>query len=72
MIIKLDWDSDFFEMNVAECNISDKNEFTIQNNIFDLIYIKSNIDFNLIKSNFTISNEEVKLVFSKKIKMLLP
>lgn len=68
MIKKLAWDSDFFELNVGEFTSTNQDKLSINSYVFDLIYIKSDVDFRLTESNFTVSNEEVKLVFSKKIK----
>ena len=66
MIRKLDWDSSFFKIDVGEC-VYDSELQTQQNDDFDLLYIKSDHDFDLVLSGYTNSFSETKLVYGKKI-----
>ena len=64
MINRLDWDSNFFEIEIGEL-ISQEN-FNYENaDTFDLFYIKSNKDFELEINNFENTFSENKVVFSK-------
>lgn len=65
MIKKLTWDSDFFELNVGE--VIFKKEKLLNNYTFDLIYIKSNSDFELNISNYINTLSETKILYSKKL-----
>ena len=68
MIKKLDWDSNFFDLKIGEFINIDSKKIVMQDDSFDLVYIKSNIDYLLVDVNYYISNEEVKITFAKKIR----
>lgn len=66
MIKKLNWDTDFFDIEIGELTINE--EFNIsQANKYDLLYVKSNKEFDLKIENFINSFSEKKIVFSKSI-----
>lgn len=64
---RLGWDSLFFNLEVAEAEISSSeiDLSSLQN--FDLIYTKSAQDFQLDTKDFTIGATEEKVVFSKNL-----
>lgn len=64
MIHKLEWDSDFFGIEIGE--ITYGNKFDNQDS-YDLLYINNDIDFEIEIENFTNSFSETKLIFSKDI-----
>jgi dTDP-4-amino-4,6-dideoxy-D-galactose acyltransferase len=68
MLKRLDWDSNFFEFEVGEM-IAD--EYCNFNNLpnFDLLYLKSNFNFDLEINNFQKTFQEVKLVFEREINL---
>ncbi len=66
MINKLDWDSDFFEIEVGEL-IYENNSNVENSNDFGLLYIKSNQQFNVEINGFVNNFHETKIVFSKNI-----
>ena len=71
MIKKLNWDSDFFGMKVGELVM--KSDLIIDEQLdYDLIYVKSNSEFNLSIKNYTKTFNETKIVFSKELKELQP
>ncbi len=66
MINRLDWDSKFFEIEIGE--LIYQKHFNYENvDIFDLLYIKSNNDFELEINNFKNAFSETKVVFSKNL-----
>jgi len=68
MIRKLDWDSNFFDLKIGEFINIDNEKIVIQDDSFDLVYIKSNFDCPLANINYNISNQEVKITFAKKLR----
>ncbi|WP_395044763.1 GNAT family N-acetyltransferase [Flavobacterium sp.] len=64
MVKYLDWDSNFFKIKVGEL-IFDKLDFLIDFSNFDLIYIKSEQDFDLNLNDFKNSFSETKAIFTK-------
>lgn len=64
MIKRLDWDSDFFGLQIGEL-IYESNLET--DNSYDLLYVINNCDFEIEIENFTNSFSETKLIFSKNI-----
>lgn len=67
MISKLDWDSGFFNLNVGEINFKDCKE-TLNYSDFDLLYVVSTDDFDLILDGFSNSFSEEKIKFHKELK----
>ena len=66
MINRLDWDSNFFEIEIGELICQE--HFNLENaEFFDLFYIKSNKDFELEINNFENTFSENKVVFSKNL-----
>lgn len=64
MVKKLTWDSDFFKKNIGQIDAS---EFKKANLLeYDLIYVTSQTDFNIVIQDFECTFEEVKVVFEKK------
>lgn len=66
-INKLNWDSDFFKINVGELIVDDSHSIDdscLQN--FDLIVVKQNTDNQIQLKNFDTPFEETKFVFTKK------
>ncbi len=69
MINRLDWDSNFFEIEIGELICQE--HFNYGNaDVFDLLYIKSNKDFELEINNFENVFSETKVVFSKNLNFL--
>ncbi|KIX20500.1 hypothetical protein SY27_11320 [Flavobacterium sp. 316] len=67
MIKRLEWDSNFFEMEIGE--LFYKQQLNIEDVIkYHLLYVKGNEDFEAIIPNFTNSFSEIKVVFAKKLK----
>jgi dTDP-4-amino-4,6-dideoxy-D-galactose acyltransferase len=66
MIKKLLWDSDFFNIKIADCCYQKPVNFKNLND-FDLIYFKSGAPFNMRIKGFRNSFSEVKMVFIKNI-----
>ncbi len=64
MIKKLDWDSDFFQIKVGEF-ILNNNKNEIGKIDFDLIYVKSDSEFQLDITGFEKTFTEIKTIFSK-------
>lgn len=63
----LDWDSTFFNLKIGE---TDVDSFDVNNiSSFDLVYIKSLIDFTLNIENYTNSYSELKITYSKELKI---
>lgn len=67
-IKKLDWDSNFFNIKVGEV-VNPAENTTILNDDFDLLYVKSNEDVTIAIPNFTMNFAEVKVIFSKEIRI---
>jgi dTDP-4-amino-4,6-dideoxy-D-galactose acyltransferase len=65
---RLDWDSDFFEKEIAEIEyeVNISTDFS-ELNVFDLIVVKNNEKEDLIIPNFELNFQETKVLFSKKI-----
>jgi dTDP-4-amino-4,6-dideoxy-D-galactose acyltransferase len=64
---KLDWDSQFFNLEVAELNLEQElilHEFFLD---FDLLYVKQEKEFEFVIPNFEKTFLETKIVFNKKI-----
>lgn len=67
MVKKLQWDSDFFDLNVGEINY-DKNFQDSENEAdFDLIYIIATEDFQLDLLDFENTFSETKIIFTKTV-----
>jgi len=66
MIRRLDWDSNFFNLNVGEL-IYDKDCEKDSFSVYDLIYVISHEDFQLELDDFENSFSEIKVVFTKKL-----
>lgn len=66
MVKTLQWDSDFFNLNVGEINYDQKH---IQKNVsnYDLIYVFSNDDFVLKLDNFENTFSETKVIYIKNL-----
>ncbi len=67
MIKRLDWDSDFFNLTVGELEY-DLASKPIDTIAFDLIYVKTQNDFNLEIPGYIPTFSETKIVFAKKLK----
>ena len=66
MIKKLQWDSDFFNLNVGDLTAKDySNSMAFCD--FDLIYVKSDEDCEINIDGFENSFSETKIIFSKSI-----
>ena len=68
-INKLEWDSQFFNLNVAEIFL-EENQILIDYEDFDLIYVKSKSKLTTVPSTMTIGFEEQRVEFIKEIKHL--
>ena len=69
MINRLTWDSTFFEIEIGELIFQE--HITYKNaDLFDLLYIKSNNDFDISINNFDKTFSETKVVFSKTLNLL--
>jgi len=64
---KLDWDSQFFNLEVAELNL--EKELILDESYldYDLLYVKQEKEFELVIPSFEKTFLETKIVFSKKI-----
>lgn len=62
---RLDWDSDFFNLEVGELIIDSSVYFELGN--FDLIYVKSNEKREIELNDFEKSHSENKVVYCKKL-----
>ena len=71
MIKRLNWDSDFFQLEVGELNYNDNKKVEFQSH-FDLIYLKSESFSELNLPNFKKSFSETKVLFSKQISNVNP
>ena len=69
MIKTLEWDSDFFGIKVGELFLD--SDLKIDQPLdYDLIYVKSNSEFNLSLDNYTNTFGETKILFAKELKAL--
>lgn len=62
---RLDWDSDFFNLEVGELNIDNSDSFELGN--FDLIYVKSNEKKEIELNGFEKTHSEAKVVYYKNL-----
>lgn len=65
MIKKLEWDSEFFEIQVGE--LSYGKEVNSDLNNFDLLYVKNSNDFELKIEGFEPLFDEVKVIYQKEL-----
>lgn len=67
MIKKVNWDSDFFDLQIGELYIDNETNLVIdKDSFYDLIYIKSNKNFKLYSDLYKESlSEEIVLYFKK-------
>jgi dTDP-4-amino-4,6-dideoxy-D-galactose acyltransferase len=74
MITKLVWDSQFFEMEIGELYFENNKALfnKLRSEDFDLLYVKSNEDFELDINNFKIEFSETKVIFMKNLEMIHP
>lgn len=68
MVKKLQWDSEFFNLNIGEIQYNDNYDEKDSSN-YDLIYIYSNEDVDLKIPNFEKTFSEIKVTFFKKIEV---
>ena len=69
MIKTLEWDSDFFGIKVGELFLD--SDLKIDQPLdYDLIYVKSNSEFNLSIDNYINTFGETKILFTKELKAL--
>lgn len=67
-INRLDWDSDFFNIEVGEITVASNAEIDVDAaNGFDLIVIRQHEDNAILIPNFENNFQETKVVFSKKL-----
>lgn len=66
-IKKLDWDSDFFLKNIAEISLVNDEIPTIENDIYDLIVIKQDIELPFEVEGYSQSFKETKVIFEKNL-----
>ncbi len=66
-IVKLDWDSDFFSLEVGELELSSNDRTFEPQAAFDVLYVKQNQEHDLTIPNFKETFSEIKVVFSKLI-----
>ncbi len=62
---RLDWDSDFFNLEVGELIIDTSDDFELGN--FDLLYVKSNEKESIELNGFEKTHCETKVVYYKKL-----
>lgn len=67
MIKKLEWDSDFFNLNVGELEFKEGND-SLNHVDYDLLYVVSSADFDLKLKGFENSFSEQKIKFYKELK----
>lgn len=67
MIKKLHWDSEFFSLEIGEIITTEKSFVAKQG--FDLLYLKSQQDHNLLFTGYTNSFSEEKVIYSLDLKM---
>jgi ribosomal protein S18 acetylase RimI-like enzyme len=66
MINKLDWDSTFFGLNIAEYFIDSQSILDIQDK-YDLIYVLCDTDEDIILKGYSESYKENKIIYFKKL-----
>lgn len=70
---RLDWDSDFFGLEIAEIDYVQINAIDlIDLQRFDLIYLRNCVSENFSIPEFELKFQETKVLFSKKIKIKNP
>jgi len=67
MIKRLQWDSDFFNLNVGELQFEERND-SLNYTDYDLLYVVSSEDFDLKLKKFENSFSEQKVKFYKELK----
>lgn len=65
MLKKLDWDSDFFGLQIAEYRVINQNKIIIDD-FYDLIYVINNSESDIKIKGFVKTHQENKVVFSKE------
>jgi len=63
----LDWDSHFFNKKIGVIEVADEDEFFLDLDRFDLLYIKQKEDKSIEINNFMQNYTETRVVFSKSI-----
>ena len=66
MINQLDWDSNFFELQIAECFIDNQSVINVEKT-YDLIYVFSNSDKDINLPGYSESYKENKIVYIKDL-----
>ena len=66
MINQLDWDSNFFELQIAECVIDNQSVINVEKT-YDLIYVFCNSDKEINLPGYSESYKENKIVFIKDL-----
>ena len=66
MINQLDWDSKFFELQIAECFIDNQSVINVEKT-YDLIYVFSNSDKDINLPGYSESYKENKIVYIKDL-----
>lgn len=66
MINQLDWDSNFFELQIAECVIDNQSVINVEKT-YDLIYVFCNSDKEINLSGYSESYKENKIVYIKDL-----
>ncbi len=64
MINQLDWDSNFFELQIAECFIDNQSLINVEKT-YDLIYVFCNSDKDINLTGYSESYKENKIVYIK-------
>lgn len=64
---KLDWDSEFFSLEVGEINNTSTEFLNNEQHFFDLIYLKQNEDVDLSIAGFEKTFQETKVIFTKSL-----
>ena len=67
MIKKLPWDSEFFSLQIGEITTTEKSIAAKRD--FDLLYLKSQQDNNLLFTGYTNSFSEEKVIYSLNLKV---
>lgn len=67
MIKKLDWDSDFFELQIGEVNVEDT-RFPLEDASYDLLYVRSNSDVAPYIEGYKNTFSERILIYTREIK----
>ena len=66
MINQLDWDSNFFELQIAECFIDNQSVINVEKT-YDLIYVFCNSDKDINLPGYSESYKENKIVYIKDL-----